>query len=209
MQATRREIVDVLKKQAGGTVEELARKLELSPMCIRQHLALLERDGLVTPKEVRRRTGRPHYFYTLTDKSDDLFPKAYDKLASAIISDIKAIDGPERVVAMMSRLGERLGDEYLQLLADKPMEDRLTAILNILGDGTPMGEWHRSADDFVMHEFDCPYHRVSAEHPEVCGLHIHLMKRVLDADISREENMATGDVRCTYRIRPRYAAQAQ
>ena len=203
MQSTRREIVDVLKKQAGGTVEELARQLGLSPMCIRQHLALLERDGLVTPKEVRRRTGRPHYFYSLTDKSDELFPKSYDKLASAMIADIKATDGPEHVLAMMGRLGERLGDEYLLLLAGKPIEDRLTAILNMLGDGTPMGEWHRNGDGFVMHEFDCPYHRVSSVHPEVCGLHLELMRRVLEADIVREENMAVGDVRCTYRIRPR------
>ena len=203
MQATRREIVDVLKRQAGGTVDELARALGLSPMCIRQHLALLERDGFVSPREVRRRTGRPHYFYTLTDKADELFPKSYDRLASLMLAEVKATEGSEGASRLMHRLGDRLGEEYSQTLADKPFEERLAAVINILGDGSPLGSWKRSDGGYVLHEYDCPFHRVSTQHPEVCTLHAQVLKRVLDVELEREENIARGDARCTYLLYPR------
>ena len=206
MQATRREIVDLLKKRAGATVDELAKTLGLSPMCIRQHLALLERDGLVSPREVRRHTGRPHYFYTLTDKADELFPKSYHRLASGILAELRADEGAERVKLLMYNLGNRLGEEYAQALADKPFEERLTAIVNILGDGSPLGEWERTDDGYVLREYNCPYYRVATEHPEVCGLHAQIIARVLDADFQRDETIARGDARCTYRLRPRHPA---
>jgi predicted ArsR family transcriptional regulator len=183
-------------------VDELARNLGLSPMCIRQHLALLERDGLVSPREVRRRTGRPHYFYTLTERADDLFPKSYDRLATLIIEEIKASEGPERLLALMNRLGDRIGEEYAPSLADKPIEDKMAAVVNILGDGSPLGAWHKNADGYVLHEYDCPFHRVSTKHPEVCQLHARVLVRILGAEVTREESMACGDVRCTYRVKP-------
>lgn len=203
MQATRREIVDILKRQAGGTVDELARKLGLSPMCIRQHLALLERDGIVVPREVRRRTGRPHYFYTLTERADSLFPKSYDRLAAIILEELKASEGPERVMALMTRLGDKIGEECAQGLGDKGFEERLDAMVNVLGDGSPLGEWHRNDEGYLLHEYDCPFHKVSSKHPEVCQLHARVLMRALNAEVSREENIASGDWRCTYRIKPR------
>lgn len=205
MQATRREIVDVLKRQSGGTVDELARRLGLSPMCIRQHLALLERDGIVTPREVRRRTGRPHYFYTLTEKADELFPKSYDRLANLIIRELKETEGPERVNDIMLRLGNRLGEEYASTLAERSVEDKIAGVVNILGDGSPLGEWHKNADGYILHEYDCPFHRVSSQHPEICTLHAQVLVKALSADVQREECMARGDVRCTYRVKPRTA----
>ncbi len=207
MQATRREIVDVLKKRSGGTVDELARALGLSPMCIRQHLALLERDGYVTPREVRRRTGRPHYFYTLTDKADELFPRSYDRLASGILSELKAGEGAEQVRGIMRRLGRRLGEEYAQSLGERSFEDRLGAAVNLLGDGSPLGAWEKNGDCYVLYEYDCPFQRVSRQHPEVCVMHHEILTHVLGGELQREQNMARGDPRCTYRVTPRRRAQ--
>lgn len=202
MQATRREILDILKRNAGSTVDELAKSLRLSPMCIRQHLALLERDGLVSPREVRRRTGRPHYFYTLTEKSDDYFPKSYDKLADAILAEIRERQGADWVQQLMVGIGQRLGAQYALQLAGKPLEERLTAVVGILGDGAGLGNWEKDGDSYLVRLFDCPYHRVSLQHSEVCSLHAQVLNQVLDTEVQREENMARGDLRCTYRVRP-------
>lgn len=201
MQATRREIIDVLKRRSGGTVDELAKALGLSPMCIRQHLALLDRDGYVTPREVRRRTGRPHYFYTLTEKADSLFPKSYDRLASGILDELKENGGAEQVRALMRRLGDKLGAQYAEALADKPLRERMEAVVNLLGDGSPLGEWKEMEEGYTLTEYDCPYHRVSREHPEVCLMHARVLSRVLEADVQRLESRATGGKHCTYLLR--------
>ncbi|MCL4467051.1 MAG: helix-turn-helix domain-containing protein [Chloroflexi bacterium] len=206
MQATRREILDILKRRAGGTVDELAKALDLSPMCIRQHLALLERDGLVSPREVRRRTGRPHYLYTLTEKSDDYFPKGYDRLASLLLGEIKQLQGPAAVRDLLRSLGGRLGDEYARGLEGKSFEDRLTAAVAILSEGSGLGEWQRDGDSYILREFDCPFRKVASQHPEVCNLHAQVLGRALNAEVEHQESMAGGDVRCTYRLRPQVTA---
>jgi predicted ArsR family transcriptional regulator len=155
---------------------------------------------------VRRRTGRPHYFYTLTDKSDDHFPKSYDRLASAILSELKGSDGPERAVALLRDMGERLGDQYAAQLAGRTFEERLNAVVSLLNNGSGLGEWQRAEDGYLLREFDCPYRKVAVEHPEVCELHAQIMIRALDVDVERIENQARGDVRCTYLVRPRSEA---
>jgi predicted ArsR family transcriptional regulator len=203
VQITRREILDILKRRGGGTVDDLAKTLGLSPMCIRQHLALLERDGLVSPREVRRRTGRPHYLYTLTEKSDDFFPKGYDRLAALLLGEIKQRDGAAAARDLLRGLGTRLGNEYASALAGKPLEERLTAAVGLLSEGSGLGEWQQDGDSYVLREFDCPYRRVASQHPEVCNVHAQMLARVLDADVEHEESMAGGDPRCLYRVRQR------
>ncbi|MDA8215989.1 MAG: helix-turn-helix domain-containing protein [Dehalococcoidales bacterium] len=208
MQATRREIVDILKRRAGATVDDLAKTLGLSPMCIRQHLALLERDGLVSPREVRRRTGRPHYFYTLTERADELFPKAYDRLAGGLIGYLKTTEGPERVSALLGALGDHLGEEYAQSLGDRPFEERLSAMVSALGEGSHLGEWEKVNGTYVLREYDCPFSRVSSRYPEVCDLHAQMLVRALNVETQRETNMARGDACCTYLLRPKAVGSA-
>jgi predicted ArsR family transcriptional regulator len=46
MQSTRQQILDHLHLEHRGTVKELARRLCLTPTGVRQHLSILEREGL-------------------------------------------------------------------------------------------------------------------------------------------------------------------
>lgn len=63
----RRQILTALKKQGSLSVDDLSRCLGITPMGIRQHLAVLERDNLVMISSVRRGMGRPSYLYRLTE----------------------------------------------------------------------------------------------------------------------------------------------
>ncbi|HEY8490926.1 MAG TPA: winged helix-turn-helix transcriptional regulator, partial [Dehalococcoidia bacterium] len=59
MQATREAILRYLRREGRATVKELGRTLGLTSTGIRQHLTVLERDGLVESREERGRVGRP------------------------------------------------------------------------------------------------------------------------------------------------------
>ena len=74
MQQTRWEIVQTLKRSGGSTVEELARAHSLAPMTVRQHLGVLERDGLMAISLRRNGPGRPARLYALSDSGEELFP---------------------------------------------------------------------------------------------------------------------------------------
>ena len=75
MQSTKGEILTQLKQNGTGTVDGLASALGLARMTIRQHLSALERDGLVSSKLERQRTGRPHLLFSLSDLGQESFPK--------------------------------------------------------------------------------------------------------------------------------------
>jgi predicted ArsR family transcriptional regulator len=95
MRTTKSEILSHLKRSGGSSVEELATSLGLARMTVRQHLATLERDALVSSREVRRATGRPHYAFSLTDRGEEAFPKRYDRLAGLILEEVSLLDGAE------------------------------------------------------------------------------------------------------------------
>ena len=85
MQSTRQQMLEYLQRSGRATVKELGQLLGLTATGIRQHLTVLERDGLVDAREERGRVGRPTLVYSLTEKADSLFPKTYDVLASVLL----------------------------------------------------------------------------------------------------------------------------
>ena len=77
---TRQQILLLLRRKGPMTAGELSDDLGIGSVGVRQHLALLERDGLVQTSGVRRSVGRPSHLYALTAAAEALFPKAYDHL---------------------------------------------------------------------------------------------------------------------------------
>ncbi len=67
MQTTRQQILEYLQRHGRATVKELGQVLRLTSTGIRQHLTVLERDGLVVAREERGRVGRPTLVYTLPE----------------------------------------------------------------------------------------------------------------------------------------------
>ena len=74
---TRGEIVVLLKRKDGMVASEIANELDLHSMIVRQHLAILEREGYVRHSLEKIRRGRPTYVYHLTSSAAELFPSDY------------------------------------------------------------------------------------------------------------------------------------
>ena len=66
METTRQTILGILRRRQ-ATVGDLTTELGLAPATIRRHLDILARDGHVDVSQVRRRTGRPHYLFSLSE----------------------------------------------------------------------------------------------------------------------------------------------
>src|SRR5512132_3038172 len=100
MQSTRQQILEYLQRHGRGTVKELGALLGLTSTGIRQHLTVLERDGLVSAHEERGRVGRPTLVYSLTEEAGARFPKPYDLLAGVLLEEIRS-EGNEPFHQMM------------------------------------------------------------------------------------------------------------
>ncbi len=128
MTSTRREILSLIKRRGPMTVQELSRTLEITPMGVRQHLAILERDGFVHSAGIRRGQGRPSRLYGITPEGDKLFPRTYEQLAQSLLDDLRAVEGEEKLDALFEHRRKRILEQYRARLAGKELRERVAIL---------------------------------------------------------------------------------
>lgn len=206
VQSTKSQILSLLKRSGGSTVDELASALDLARMTIRQHLATLERDNLVIAREVRRPTGRPHFVYSLTDKGEETFPKRYDRLADMIIdevalldsSEIEGLSSAEKKALLFRKLACRIASQYAQRLEAKSLEERVAAVVDILQAERGFAEWRKLKEGFEILAYNCPYRKVAESQDEVCVWHLELLSRLLGGHVRAAEFQSRGGDCCRF-----------
>src|SRR6516165_772911 len=97
--ATRRRILELIKKAGESRAEEIAGRLGISVQGTRQHLTALERDGLIEHRQRRNGLGRPKYLFELTAAGDSLFPRNYADLTNELLDYVQDED-PNMVVRL-------------------------------------------------------------------------------------------------------------
>jgi predicted ArsR family transcriptional regulator len=203
MQATRQDILDYLRHHAEATVKELGEHLGLTSTGIRQHLTVLERDGLVEAHEERGRVGRPALVYRLTSGGDALYPKKYDELANALIEEARHLLGPDALQQLMKNVAVRFAAPYLPRLEGRPVAERLDLLLQAIQERGNVAEASWSGDDYVIEKHTCPYWNVATKNSAVCALDVEFVRQLAGRDARLSSSLLRGDDRCTFRIRPR------
>jgi len=202
MQTTRQQILDYLQRHGRATVKELGQLLRLTSTGIRQHLTVLERDGLVLAREERGRVGRPTLVYTLTEKAEALFPKSYDELATALLEEIRASEGSERLYQLLQRVAQRMAESFWERVQGKSLAQRVKETALILQEQGCLVDWEQRDGEFFLHEFTCPFSKVAKQDSSVCTLHLELVRLLTAADTRLVRSLLRSERACTYRIRP-------
>lgn len=202
MQSTRRRILEYLQRNGRGTVKELGGLLALTATGIRQHLTVLERDGLVSAREERGRVGRPTLVYSLTNEADSLFPKEYDVLASVLLEEIRATDGNEKLHNLLHNVAARLAAPYRDRVQGKPKAERVKETARIMEEQGCLVDVSESNGEYYIDEYTCPFPKTAERDRAVCALHVDFV-RILSGDDARlTRSLLRGERACTYRIRP-------
>ena len=202
MQTTRQRILEHLQRHGEASVKDLGQILGLTSTGIRQHLTVLERDGLVTAREERGRVGRPTLVYSLTEKAESLFPSSYDELAIALLEEIRTGEGSERLYELLHRVAQRIAESLRERVQGKSLAERVKEIALILQEQGCLVEWEQREGDFLLHEFTCPLSKVAKEDSSVCTLHLDLIRLLSGADTRLVRSLLRSEQACTYRIRP-------
>ena len=95
MEDVRWQILQLLQSGTAETVEQLLRALGLAPATVRRHLDILQRDGLVTYRLVRKKAGRPEYSYYLTEAGQESLPKDYHRLLGLLVQEMDSVAPPD------------------------------------------------------------------------------------------------------------------
>jgi predicted ArsR family transcriptional regulator len=203
MQPTRQEILDHLHRHGRATVKDLGQVLSLTPTGIRQHLTVLERDGLIRAHEERGRVGRPALVYSLTRRAETYFPKNYDQLAVSLLEETRRLSGGEGLHALLKSVSGKLADPYMGRVEGRPIEERAEEVATILGEQGSLADVSKEGKELHVREYTCPYDSVARQNSSVCVLHVDFVSRLSGGDVKLTTSLLRGDRACTYRIRPR------
>lgn len=202
MQATRQEILDYLRRHSQATVKDLGEHLGLTSTGIRQHLTVLERDGLVEAREERGHVGRPALVYRLTPNGDALYPKKYDALANALIDEARRLLGPDALQQLMKNVAARFADAYAPRLEGKTVAERIVEAGKILQERGCLADCTEDGGDLLIKQHTCPFPNVASRNSAVCALDVEFVRRLVGADARLTTSLLRGDDSCTYRVRP-------
>jgi predicted ArsR family transcriptional regulator len=208
MQATRQQILDYLRQHGRATVKDLDAHLSLTSTGVRQHLTVLEREGLVEAHEERGHVGRPALVYRLTEQGDALYPKAYDQLAIILLEEVRA-GGGAQLQSLVRRAATRFADPYRDRLEGKPLAERVQEASEIIRERGFLADCRQDGDDWLIEQYTCPFPRVARQNSCVCALDVEFVRQLVGADARLSTSLLRGDHACTFRVRPAQPASAR
>jgi predicted ArsR family transcriptional regulator len=198
---TRQQILVLLRRHSQMTAAELSDALGIGAVGVRQHLALLERDGLVHTAGVRRGVGRPSHLYGLAAAAETLFPKRYDRLVMDALAFVETQGGPAAVDELFARRRHQLAEQYAPQLAGKSRAEQVATLAAILTEQGYMCECEQLPDGTLMLvEHNCPVDCVARDYPQACSNELKLYQDILGVPLVREEVISEGGSCCRYRI---------
>lgn len=202
---TRRAITKLLKTEGPIDSAQLAQRLGLTAMAVRQHLYALQREGLVVAEERPVPIGRPAKFWSLTREADRLFPEAYAELSVALIDSVKDAFGPEGLERVLtSRCARQRLDYGKRIRPGDSLEQKLSALARVRTDEGYMAEVKREGNgSFLLVENHCPICAAANACQGFCSTELDLFRSVLGpgVNVDRAEHIISGDQRCVYRVR--------
>jgi len=199
--STKKEILLLLKKSGGMSIDELSKIIPVTPMGIRQHLITLEKKGLVGYAPIKKGVGRPGFVYKLNEAAEELFPQTYDNLALGILKDIRKHDGNEKIGKIFDWRRERIFNESKEALTGKEtVGEKLDALKGFLENEGHLVEISNGTDHYNLKQYHCPIKKVAAEFEEACSSELRLYRDLLGKDVKRTQTVSEGADACLYVI---------
>ena len=196
-----------LKTRGPQAAAQIARRLNVTPMAVRQHLYRLKLAGLVDFTDERRKVGRPARIWRLTDEAAARFPDTHGDLTVEIISAVRAAFGEAGMDKLLAERTRRQKEQYRSRLraAGNSIAKRAQALSEIRREQGYMAECTKMPDgSILLVENHCPICAAATTCQGLCREELSLFRSVLGdkAQVERTDHILAGARRCAYRITP-------
>ena len=215
---TREAILDILRRHDERSVDDLAGELGLAGATVRRHLDVLLRDGYVAVSQLRGRTGRPRYVFSLTDAGAELFGRHYVRITRRLLHEISELTaeetagrgGEEIADLVFAKLSNRLAAEYAPRVGGRDIEERARAVAALLEDEGFEVEVEASGEaggDLRLLARGCPSRRLrgefgDADAPPDCARDRELLAALIGAPVEAGHDLdARGSEVCAFVVR--------
>jgi predicted ArsR family transcriptional regulator len=193
---TRSRVIEVLRR-GPTTLDELVNELGLTRTAVRLQVAILERDGSVERRGVRRGRTKPAHVYELTGEAEQRLSRAYipvltqllhvlsDRLSRTEFDDVMRDVGRELLAGHAKPRGT------LRARAEAASE-----LLNELGGSTDVNE---EGPDLIIRSHGCPLAATAVDHPETCSAMASLVSEFVGSTVTQRCER-TNRPRCRFQI---------
>lgn len=183
------------------SLDEIASALNISRNAVNQHVVSLESNDLIKKDTFKITGGRPSRNYVLTEKGINRFPKQYAWFCNLMLTELKEEMGEEAFGRYMARLGTKFAQTLMAQFNDKEPGDRITALVETMQALGYHATEEQNATTPSIRAFNCVYHDLAQQFPELCEFDRALMSALLNRPIEQTECMAGNDCSCKFLIK--------
>lgn len=207
--ASRRALLDRLKRAGPQQARELASHLGVTAMAARQHLYALEAEGIVAAEEQPRPRGRPVKLWRLTKAAEPFFPDGHAELTLGLLDAMTSAFGARGLDKLVAaRTEAQLAAYRARIKPGWPLKRRLEALARIRSEEGYMAEVRGAGREagrgaYLLVENHCPICAAAQACRGLCRRELELFETVLgpDVEVTRLDHLLSGARRCSYRIR--------
>lgn len=201
----KRAILDILKRRGPNEAQDIAARLGVTPMAVRQHLYALQSEGLVTfapaPNDGGR--GRPSKLWRALPTADALFGDAHAELSVELIGGIKEVFGERGLDRLIAKRTEHQVARYKAALASAgTLKEKVRRLAKLRTEAGYMAESRAEDGGFLLIENHCPICRAAMACTGLCRQELEVFQAALGPNfvVARTDHILAGARRCAYKI---------
>ena len=186
-------ILDLLKRSTGLPVKDLANALKMSYMGVKQHCVELEKKGFLDTWRRPGDVGRPEKLYRLTAKAAAFYPEAGNEMTLEILQSIQQIYGPSAPDKLLFNHFAKKTEVYLKKVKGRSVAERAASFSKIRNAEGHCSDVEYDAEaGFRIVEFHHPMKEIAAVFPSIRQMETMMIQKILQADVQRVEEKASG-----------------
>lgn len=185
-----RAVLEELKLSGGLPVSELARRVGMSYMAVKQHCEELKKTGFLDRSRVPRTVvGRPEIFYSLSAKADALFPQAGVSFTLDLLEELKLLFGEAAPDKLLFQHFQKQREKWQPLLSKAPSPAEKVAKLVALRqkEGCALRAVEDPHSGLRIEEFHNPLQRVFERYPRAVAMEQRMIEQLLGTSLIRRE----------------------
>ena len=201
-----RAVIEQLKLAGGLPVADLARRVDASYMAVKQQCEELKKLGYLDRSRVpRTAVGRPEIFYSLSAKSDALFPEAGVGFTLDLLDELKALLGDSTPDKLFFQHFQKRGEAWQAAISKvDPLADKVAKLAGLRQkDGCAVHVTEEPTGVLRLEEYHNPLQRVFERYPRAVAMEQRMIEQLLGCRVTRRELAGgrSGQPRVVFEVR--------
>ena len=188
----RLKVVNALKRTHGLPVRDIAAKLKMSYMGVKDICTDLEKRGFLDTWRQPQKIGRPLMLYRLTQRAHELFPAASNPMTIDLLESAQKLFGQASAEKLLLLVFQKKTEHYKSRLKGITVAERAKWLARLRDHDGCMSDFENTDGVARIVEHHSPILDLLRAFPIVAKLESEMFTRLLGTPVRREESSVSG-----------------